>query len=69
MAVCNVVGTACVAPAGYRVNGFGYAPGLSYRLPRCYQCGEHVCKNCSVQVGRSRICGSCCEDQAKRILG
>lgn len=68
MAVCSVVGVTCVAPAGYRT-GQGFARAPSVRLPRCYPCGQPVCRNCSMRVGRSVVCAQCAEDFASRVFG
>lgn len=69
MAICNTVGPHCKAPAGYATSLGFYDNGRGPRLPRCYHCGEPVCETCSVKVGRSRICGNCCDSEARRILG
>lgn len=69
MSTCAVVAPHCLAPAGLRVSGLGYARLPGTRLPRCYQCGEAVCSACSTRVGRSRICLSCQSDNVTIAFG
>jgi hypothetical protein len=68
MAICKVVANDCLAPAGYATSLGYYDNGRGPRLPRCAVCGEPVCTKCSIPVGRSRICASCMETEASRIL-
>lgn len=44
---CSVVGTDCLAPAGYSVGG-GVVRGTEFLEPDeyCHECGEPVCANC-----------------------
>ena len=67
MSVCSVVAPPCTAPAGWQT-GAGYAKAPGQNLPRCYQCGDHVCRACSTKVGRSVLCLSCQESNVNRVL-
>lgn len=63
MAHCSVVDGDCTAPAGIRVgSGVGDMPMSHCCI--CVECGEPVCRKCSVPsrlVAKRRVCANCHE--------
>jgi hypothetical protein len=55
---CSVCDYGCEAPAGYAA-GDGVIHGTDAAEYSCYECGEPVCGNCSVETEDGRVCKTC----------